>query len=182
MPRLAFRPGQLTRDYVYGRRAGYIAPLALFLFSIFLMFFVFGMLGGPDVNDALAKAGGTPVAGARSEVADAKAEIADATAEIAGAKADSDSTPADLVKLTATLADDRTKLAAAEKALAVAQAAPAPRTAAKPRTRWQDDLAASARDGTIRSTRAAGRSTPASARRCRAPTSRSTGSSRRRTS
>ncbi len=45
LPRLAFRPGTLTRDYIEGKRARYISPLALFLFTIFLMFFVFAMIG-----------------------------------------------------------------------------------------------------------------------------------------
>jgi len=53
LPALVFHPGRLTRDYVYGHRARYIAPLALFLLTIFLMFFVFGMVGGPDLDKAL---------------------------------------------------------------------------------------------------------------------------------
>ena len=35
---LAFRPGRLTREYIDGRRASYVSPLALFLFSVFLLF------------------------------------------------------------------------------------------------------------------------------------------------
>ena len=38
LPMLAFRPGQLTREYIDGRRASYVSPLALFLFSVFLLF------------------------------------------------------------------------------------------------------------------------------------------------
>ena len=41
LPMVLFRPGTLTRNYVYGKRARYISPIALFLFAIFLMFFVF---------------------------------------------------------------------------------------------------------------------------------------------
>ena len=37
LPMLAFRPGTLTRGYVYGKRARYISPLALFLFTVFFM-------------------------------------------------------------------------------------------------------------------------------------------------
>lgn len=44
-PRLFFRPGTLTRDYIEGKRARYISPLALFLFTVFLMFFVFAFVG-----------------------------------------------------------------------------------------------------------------------------------------
>ncbi len=38
LPMLVRRPGELTRRYVDGERAKFISPLALFLFSIFLMF------------------------------------------------------------------------------------------------------------------------------------------------
>ena len=148
LPRLVVAPGRLTRDYVYGKRAGYIAPLALFLFSVFLMFFVFGLLGGADVNGALNAAGGEPVANARSALADAQAEVADAQGEIAGAKADSDTTPAELTKLAATLAVNRTRLAAAGTALAAIAAQPAAPAAAK-KMRWQDRLAESARAGNV---------------------------------
>jgi F0F1-type ATP synthase membrane subunit b/b' len=44
LPLLAIRPGTLTRNYIYGKRARYISPLALFLFTIFLMFFVFAFV------------------------------------------------------------------------------------------------------------------------------------------
>ncbi len=149
LPRLIFAPGRLTRDYVYGKRAGYIAPLALFLFSIFLMFFVFETLGGPNIDDALNAAGGTPVAEAQSDLADAQGRgRRRASSEIAEAKADSDTTPAEMAKLNATLAADEAKLSAAEKALA--DVAPHPATAtAQPKVRWQDQLAQAARDGKL---------------------------------
>lgn len=53
LPMVIFRPGTLTRNYVHGKRARYISPLALFLFTIFAMFFAFAFLppsftmGGP---------------------------------------------------------------------------------------------------------------------------------------
>jgi len=40
LPMLAWRPGELTRRYVDGERAKFVSPMALFLFSIFLMFAV----------------------------------------------------------------------------------------------------------------------------------------------
>ena len=40
LPMLAWRPGEMTRRYIDGERAKFISPLALFLFSIFLMFAV----------------------------------------------------------------------------------------------------------------------------------------------
>ncbi|HMJ92510.1 MAG TPA: DUF3667 domain-containing protein [Allosphingosinicella sp.] len=47
LPLLAWRPGDLTRRYVLGERARFVSPLALFLFSVFLMFAVFSTVGGP---------------------------------------------------------------------------------------------------------------------------------------
>ena len=47
LPLLAWRPGELTRRYIDGERARFVSPLALFLFSVFLMFAVFGTVGGP---------------------------------------------------------------------------------------------------------------------------------------
>ena len=47
LPLLAWRPGELTRRYVHGERAHFVSPIALFLFSVFLMFAVFSLVGGP---------------------------------------------------------------------------------------------------------------------------------------
>lgn len=49
LPLLAWRPGALTRRYIAGERAKFVSPLALFLFSVFLMFAVFSALG-PEVG------------------------------------------------------------------------------------------------------------------------------------
>jgi hypothetical protein len=54
LPLLAWRPGVLTRRYVDGERTKFVSPLALFLFSVFLMFGVFGTVGGPFRMDASA--------------------------------------------------------------------------------------------------------------------------------
>lgn len=47
LPLLAWRPGELTRRYVAGQRASFVSPMALFLFSVFLMFAIFSTIGGP---------------------------------------------------------------------------------------------------------------------------------------
>ncbi len=53
LPMLAFKPGYLTRRYVHGERAKFVSPLALFLFTVFLMFAVFNsILPSPDEFDA----------------------------------------------------------------------------------------------------------------------------------
>ncbi len=45
LPLLAWKPGELTRRYVAGERARFVSPMALFLFSVFLMFAVFQLAG-----------------------------------------------------------------------------------------------------------------------------------------
>jgi hypothetical protein len=56
LPELLFRPGRLTRRYIDGERAKFISPLALFLFTVFTMFAVFGlvefMVGEQDTRSA----------------------------------------------------------------------------------------------------------------------------------
>jgi hypothetical protein len=46
LPLLAFKPGQLTRRYIHGERARFVSPMALFLFSVFLMFAVVSAIAG----------------------------------------------------------------------------------------------------------------------------------------
>jgi len=43
----AWKPGELTRRYIAGERARFVSPMALFLFSVFLTFAVFSLVGGP---------------------------------------------------------------------------------------------------------------------------------------
>ncbi|MGP7795705.1 DUF3667 domain-containing protein [Sphingomonas sp. CLY1604] len=46
LPMLVWRPGDLTRRYVAGERARFVSPLAVFLFTVFLMFATISALGG----------------------------------------------------------------------------------------------------------------------------------------
>lgn len=54
LPLLAWRPGELTRRYIAGERARFVSPLALFLFSVFLMFAMISAVGAglhmPEIN------------------------------------------------------------------------------------------------------------------------------------
>lgn len=45
LPLLALHPGELTRRYIEGERKRFVSPVAMFLFSIFLMFAVFQLSG-----------------------------------------------------------------------------------------------------------------------------------------
>lgn len=54
LPLLMFRPGRLTREWVHGRRTRYVSPLAMFLFTVFVMFMMLSYMpvsGLPNVAD-----------------------------------------------------------------------------------------------------------------------------------
>ena len=53
VPMLVRRPGELTRRYIEGERARYVSPLALFLFTVFLMFAVFNATSSSDLGENL---------------------------------------------------------------------------------------------------------------------------------
>lgn len=46
LPLLAVNPGRLTREWVQGKRTRYVSPLAMFLFTVFMMFFVLSFTSG----------------------------------------------------------------------------------------------------------------------------------------
>jgi len=50
LPLLAWRPGELTRRYIDGQRARFISPIALFLFSVFVMFAAVGLTGALNLD------------------------------------------------------------------------------------------------------------------------------------
>ncbi|SDD07295.1 Protein of unknown function [Sphingomonas sp. YR710] len=52
LPMLFWHPGDLTRRYVQGERVKFVSPMALFLFSVFLMAATFSWVGGPTGHQA----------------------------------------------------------------------------------------------------------------------------------
>jgi hypothetical protein len=77
-PTFFFQPGQLTVEYVRGRRRRYIRPLRLYLFSSFLLFTVLAFTNLNGFSFSL-----VPSAQAtRAEVAAARAELEAARAEL----------------------------------------------------------------------------------------------------
>lgn len=87
LPLLAINPGRLTREWVQGKRTRYVSPLAMFLFSVFLMFFVFSFSGAlePKITTPLPER----IAGAQTELDAARAELGRAEA-VAAASPDSE--------------------------------------------------------------------------------------------
>lgn len=81
LPMLAWKPGQLTREYIDGRRASYVSPIALFLFVVFLTFAVFNATGGDAVNinsKALEAGAAQAETDAKTNVAQLEKELAEA--------------------------------------------------------------------------------------------------------
>ncbi|WP_395644449.1 DUF3667 domain-containing protein [Terricaulis sp.] len=79
LPMVAFRPGTLTRNFVYGKRARYISPLATFLLSVFFMFFVFSLIPMPaqmQLDPSAREEAQADLTEARGELAEAEAELA----------------------------------------------------------------------------------------------------------
>jgi Protein of unknown function (DUF3667) len=63
VPELFFHPGRLTRRYIDGERARFVSPMALFLFTVFLMFAVFSLTSSALLGDEVVDLGnGAPVA------------------------------------------------------------------------------------------------------------------------
>jgi len=75
LPMLAWRPGEMTRRYIDGQRARFVSPVALYLFTVFLMFAVLNITGtigsGPETVSAGLE---TAAAEQRSEIAKLKIE------------------------------------------------------------------------------------------------------------
>lgn len=69
LPMLAWKPGQLTREYIDGRRASYVSPIALFLFSVFLLFAVIKQ-AVPPVDTNVNQGIGQAIASGRAELAE----------------------------------------------------------------------------------------------------------------
>lgn len=84
LPLLAFNPGRLTREWVEGKRTRYVSPLAMFLFTIFVMFFALSFMPQPEMNVAPLP---ERLAEQRAEVAEAERAVEQARVDLAEAEA-----------------------------------------------------------------------------------------------
>lgn len=110
LPMLLWQPGRLTREYIDGRRARYVSPVALFLFVIFLSFAVFQLLGG---TDALAPTIDSDVrAEMESAYTASGTQLSEARAELAGLAPDAPNRAAAVAEV-AEIERDREALAGA---------------------------------------------------------------------
>lgn len=118
LPLLALNPGRLTREWIHGKRARYISPLALFLFSVFVMFFVMSFaVKGPEV---------API---QERLAEARQDLAEDRAGLAKAEAELRATPGNATA-QGLAEDERRGVAASERRLAALQRAQAGETRA----------------------------------------------------
>jgi hypothetical protein len=85
---LIARPGLLTRRYIDGQRTRYVSPLALFLFTMFLMYFVFSLTGGMSVAPGQLKEADRAEAraGLITAIDEARADVAQQEAAVARAR------------------------------------------------------------------------------------------------
>ena len=91
LPMLAWRPGELTRRYIAGERARFVSPIALYLFTVFLMFAVLNLTGTlhSDAPGAINTGLGTAVAEQEATIARLeKQRAATTTASVAVAGLD----------------------------------------------------------------------------------------------
>lgn len=80
LPLLLLNPGKLTREWIGGMRTRYVSPLAIFLFTVFLMFFALSFGGAPPIREAPLP---ERIEAARVAVTETRAVLAEAEADVA---------------------------------------------------------------------------------------------------
>lgn len=91
LPELAFRPGRLTRRYIWGERAKFVSPFALFLFSVVLLLAI-ASIGNEEatIKEQDLAVQKTTLAGAEQALAGAKQTIEQAEKNVADVRSQLD--------------------------------------------------------------------------------------------
>lgn len=131
LPLLVFRPGRLTREWSQGKRTRYVSPLAIFLFTMFVMFMALSYAPEPE--------GGSTV----GRQAVATADLARRNTEVAEARAALKAAPPE----ARAAAEAALKAAQARQAKAGARIGNTPKAAEV--DGWREDLATEARSGQL---------------------------------
>ncbi len=141
LPMLAWRPGELTRRYIAGERARFVSPMALFLFSVFLMFATFSTLGGPldFASDTPEQDKAEALRDLRRERDEARARLRELDQEMAQAKAEGKATTG----IAAEIRSVRQEMAIDERAYALAVRLADDETARQAARSQKDETAAS---------------------------------------
>ena len=100
LPLLVWKPGELTRRYIDGERARFVSPMALFLFSVFLMFAVFSAIGLTTPTQV--NTGAMVASGIDALRDDARADLATLEAQFARSK-----NPAERADLRVRIVEER---------------------------------------------------------------------------
>lgn len=113
LPMLVTRPGELTRRYVAGERARFVSPLAIFLFSVFLLFAIVANLpgwhlGGEEfLKPGFQKSLVETRAKLTDQLREADKTIADTAKELAEERADSEPDPERIARFEKRIAATR---------------------------------------------------------------------------
>ncbi|QSF54169.1 DUF3667 domain-containing protein [Brevundimonas fontaquae] len=103
LPLLWLNPGRLTREWVEGKRTRYVSPLAIFLFTLFVMFFALSFMPHPE-----SKAGG---AGLAERIASQRVGLAEAEKALVQMRTESGAQPDPTMQMAINagqkLVDDR---------------------------------------------------------------------------
>ena len=115
LPLLVWHPGKLTREYIDGKRAKYVSPIALFLFVVFLSFAVFQLLGGSKALLENIEIDGSAVRSAEAEYAQTSEQLASDRNALAAAQDEGDAEA--IERLAESIAELETEEAALAGAL-----------------------------------------------------------------
>ncbi len=140
LPLLVFNPGRLTREWIEGKRTRYVSPLAIFLFTVFLMFFALSFAG--DVVPAEMRSVDERIASTETAVAELRAQLVEVEADVAAGQPGAQGVQAGLqAGLTASEGQLRALKEAKVKG---------PRTDGLTPGSWQANMADMAHNGNIR--------------------------------
>jgi hypothetical protein len=117
LPMLAWKPGELTRRYIDGQRARFVSPMALFLFSVFIMFAVIQGIGAslatPEVSDQMRQEALTELQMELKELRQKRDVLREAKAKEEQAGRPAPAIDAQLEKVADDMRDNRTAVAMA---------------------------------------------------------------------
>lgn len=81
LPLLWLNPGRLTREWVEGKRSRYVSPLAIFLFTLFVMFFALSFMPHPESKTGEGADMSERIAAQRQNLTEAETALAQVRAD-----------------------------------------------------------------------------------------------------
>ena len=81
LPLLWLNPGRLTREWVEGKRSRYVSPLAIFLFTLFVMFFALSFMPHPESKTGEGADMSERIAAQRENLTEAETALAQVRAD-----------------------------------------------------------------------------------------------------